>query len=135
MTLTSQSLYIVFRLVVFEYLLPLQRKNRVRLFLECCSHICADIGADMCKTPAGVFEELHILSDRLLSKHGFATSYIYPYTLRHENEQINRRRNVYALLDCEGPFVWNADCTRKADPPSGIRVHRAGDFMSSGRLP
>lgn len=134
MAISHDDIYVALRLTIFEYLLPLQRKRRVALFLDSCKE--EDLDVSMCiNKPAEIFEYLLVLSDRLLSKHGFATSYIYPYTLRHENPVIDCRQTVSALVDAEGPFVWNPTCKRRADPIRGIRVFKAGAYMSSGRLP
>ena len=127
--------YDALRLVIWEYLLPAQRRARAaqltRTLVACRdARICAPE-----RHPAGVFEVLHFMSDRLLHSHGFATSYTYPVTMQHNHLEIHRRRIVYALVDSDGPFVWNPNCARKADPFGGIRVHRAGAYMSAGRFP
>lgn len=122
------------RLVVFGYLLPMQKRLRA----ERIRWVFADEGIDSSWSPnhhpAGVFEELLRISDQLLRSQWFATSYIYPFTMRHENEEIHRRRTVNALIDSNGPFVWNEHCPRRADPVSGIRMFRPGNFMSAGRF-
>ena len=122
------------RLVVFEYLLPMQKRLRG----ERIKRAFAEEGIDATWRPshqvAGVFEELLRISDKLLCSQWFATSYIYPFTMRHENEEIHRRQTVNALIDSNGPFVWNEHCARRADPCSGIRAFRHGNFMSAGRF-
>jgi hypothetical protein len=123
------------RLVVFEYLLPANRKQRARVLQACLADERIDRDWHPSRHFAGIFEEMHLLSERLLGTHGFATSYVYPYTLRHAREEVNTSETVRALLDCDGPFVWNARCKRRADPASGIRVFQAKHQMCSGRLP
>ena len=134
-TVRRMDRYDALRLVIWEYLLPAQRRARAaqltRTLVACRDAlICAPE-----RHPAGVFEVLHFMSDRLLHSHGFATSYTYPVTMQHNHLEIHRRRIVYALVDSDGPFVWNPNCARKADPFGGIRVHRAGAYMSAGRFP
>ena len=123
------------RLVIFEYLLPSQREQRARVIQRCLAAEEINLNWDASRHVAGVFEEIHLLSDRLLETHGFATSYIYPYTMRHEAEPLNQRKNVSALIDSDGLFVWNQKSNRRADPRSGIRVFQASGRMCSGRLP
>ena len=123
------------RLVVFEYLLPANRRQRARVLQKCLNDERIDCDWHPSRHFAGVFEEMHLLSERLLGTHGFATSYVYPYTLRHAREEINLSKTVKALVDSDGPFVWNAMCKRRADPPSGIRVFRAKNRMCWGCSP
>ena len=123
------------RLVVFEYLLPENRKQRGRVLQKCLADERIDRQWHPSRHFAGVFEEMHLLSERLLGTQGFATSYAYPTTVRHSNEEINKSQVVKALVDGDGPFVWNVKCERRADPPSGIRVFRASRLMCAGRLP
>ena len=122
------------RLVIFEYLLPGQKLQRARVIQGCFENEFDRLFRPS-RHLSGLFEEIHWLSERLLASQGFSTSYIYPMTMRHENEELNRRLNVRALIDSDGPFVWNLTCQRKADPPSGIRVFRGNGGLSAGRLP
>ena len=122
------------RLVVFEYLLPMQRKQRARILRRCLEQERIDWRRPS-RYVAGVFEEMHWLSERLLETHGFPTSYIYPWTMRHDNEELNRSMTVKSLIDSEGPLVWNPRCPRRADPKGGIRVFRGSGQISAGRLP
>lgn len=122
------------RLVVFEYLLPLQRERRVRAMRR--AFALERIGADWVPERGfgGIFEELHRISEHLLRAQGFATSYTYPLTMHHDNAEITRRPTVNALVDSAGPFVWNVHCQRPADPVGGIRVFRPAPHMSAGRF-
>ena len=107
------------RIVIWEYLIPEQRKRRMAQL----SRQFAAAGIDETWAPdwhlEDIFEELLLLSDRLLHSQGFSTSYVYPISMRHQDSRINNRRIVCALVDSEGPFVWNATCTRPADPFGG----------------
>lgn len=122
------------RLVVFEYLLPLQRGRRVRAMRR--AFALARVGADWApeRHLGGIFEVLHYISEHLLQAQGFATSYMYPLTMQHENGEVTRRPTVNALVDSAGPYVWNVHCPRPADPVSGFRVFRPGRYMSAGRF-
>lgn len=120
------------RLVIFEYLLPLQRRRRVEQLERAFSLEDVNIHWTPSYHLAGVVEELHRISEQMLHSQGFATSYTYPITFKHENCEL--RRNVSALVDSEGPFVWNKHCARRADPLGGFRVHHWGWYMSSGRF-
>lgn len=122
------------RLVVFEYLLPMQRRLRAERIRRAFADERIDGSWRPSDQPAGVFEELLRISDQLLRSQWFATSYIYPFTMRHENEELHQRRCVNALIDSNGPFVWNEHCPRRADPVGGIRTFRPGNFMSAGRF-
>jgi hypothetical protein len=123
------------RIVIFEYLLPDQRRARVKVIREAFASERVDMNWTPSRHPAGIFEDLLRISEQLLHSQGLATAYTYPWTMHHENGQIDDRRNISALVDSEGPFVWNPTFPRRADPLSGIRVFRAGDYMCSGRLP
>lgn len=117
------------RLVVFEYLLPMQRRRRVARLAHCFA--CVDAGQIASnQTVGGVFEELLRLSDRLLE--GFGTSYWYPLTMQHEDGRYDRRRLVAALVDSPGPYAWSRHPHRRADPWSGFRTFREGSGMPAG---
>ena len=120
------------RIAIFEYLLPLQKRIRYDAISKGLTraHIFRDW--DPNRHPAGIFEDILRFSDRLLAMHGFPTSYVYPWSMHHENGMIDKRLTVAALVDSPGPFVWNPACSRKADPPCGIRTFRAGPYMASG---
>ena len=122
------------RIVIFEYLLPMQRDTRVKIIQK--SFKKENVTVDWVPEihPAGIFEEIHRLSEQLLYSQFFATSYIYPLTMQHEDSQLDERKNVCALVDNEGPFVWDTSCPRKSDPIGGIRVFKASNYMSSGRF-
>lgn len=122
------------RLAVFEYLLPAQRTRRVEQLARAFSNEQVDLNWTPERHPAGVFEELHRISEQLLISQGFPSSYTYPKTMHHENGELSRRLQVNALIDSDGPFVWDPNCRRRADPPNGIRVFRPGAYMSAGRL-
>ena len=111
------------RLVVFEYLLPMQRRNRhLRSCLQKENLTCE---SSACSQVSFLMEDLLRLSDRLLEGHGFPTSYIYPVTYGPTiPPHLRDRYLVYVLVDCDGPFCWDPDCPRKADPMYGFR---AGD--------
>ena len=110
------------RLVVFEYLLPANRDRRIRLLRTCLADERMDRKWHPSAHLAGIMEEIHFLSDGLLRTQGFPTSYVYPTTMRHANHDVNQRLAVRALVDSDGPLVWNAHCQRRADPPIGIRI-------------
>ena len=55
------------RIVVFEYLLPMQRRNRVRCLESCFSREQIDIHWSTESTVSGCLERMLILSDRLLT--------------------------------------------------------------------
>ena len=116
------------RLVVFEYLLPMQRRRRVARLSHCFA--CADVGRDAHQNAGGLFEDLLRLSDRLLE--GFGTSYWYPLSMQHEDDRYDRRRLVAALIDSPGPYAWSLHPHRRADPWSGLRTFREGDNMAAG---
>ena len=110
------------RIVIFEYLLPAQKLHRALILKRCLNNADIDLHWNPSRHWAGIFEEMHWLSERLLETHGFPTSYIYPWTMRHKKGCLNRSLNVRALIDSDGPFVWNPECKRPADPRTGIRV-------------
>ena len=128
------------RLVVFEYLLPMQRAIRCRAFLECAraakvnrSHITTVRGHAYPRHQMRVwntFEDLLTLSDRLLSLHGFATSYVYPISMQDEDPEMSK--TVSALIDSPGFFRWSERCPRIADPNHGFRTFRSGHGMPAG---
>ena len=122
------------RIVIFEYLLPMQRNNRVKIIRT--SFDKEDVTKDWTfeQHSAGIFEQIHRLSERLLYSQWFPTSYFFPICMDHENIQVNDRRNVCALVDSSGPFVWDVLCSRRADPIGGFRVFEPGIGMSSGRF-
>ena len=119
------------RIVIFEYLLPMQRKIRHDAICDALDESQLNVSWSRYEH-LGIFEELLYFSDRLLARHGFPTSYIWPVTMQHENGELDDRKNVSALIDSTGPLTWRPDCVRKADPKDGLRTFRAGVHMSIG---
>ena len=123
------------RIVIFEYLLPMQRRNRVRCIESCLSRERIDMQWVPESTAGGCFEHILLLSDRLLGIHGFATSYVMPFSMMHHNPQYDSSRLVQALVDSPGPYRWCCDeRTRLSDPEWGIRTFRVGRYMPAGRI-
>ena len=120
------------RLVVFEYLLPMQRDLRTRALLSSLRRADLHGNWNDMSHPAGLFEDMLRLSDELLGLHGHPTSYIYPTTMMHDDGRYDARRNVAALIDSPGPFVWDPDCPRRADPKAGVRRFKPGPYMAAG---
>ena len=124
------------RLVVFEYLLPMQRHLRAKAVYSSVRN--ANLNEALSRQEPeqihGLFEHLLTLSDRLLGMHGFPTSYFYPVRMMYDDNRYNDRKNVKALIDAPVPFVWNPQCTRPSDPNSGFRTFNSGPFMASGIL-
>lgn len=122
------------RLVVFEYLLPQQRKRRAQVVTNCIlsempeCHLIFNVG-DM-------FDRLLRISDALLSRHGFPTSYVLPCTMHHANYRIHEQTTVNALVDSPGPYDWslNGKRTRIADPCYGLRCFENGVDMPRALL-
>ena len=122
------------RLVVFEYLLPMQRDLRVNAISSSLrdaniTHEWAPV-----RNAADLLEHLLILSDSLLGLNGFPTSYIYPVRMMYDDSRYDDRQTGRALIDAPPPFVWNPQCPRPADPKSGFRTFNSGPYMSSGIL-
>ena len=102
------------RLVVFEYLIPMQRGARLR-------SLCSAIGkVDVYEESQimGVMEHLLHLADALLASRGYPTSFVHPFP----NIRLCRcpSYNVHALLLADRDETDIKD--RRADPPSGIRI-------------
>ena len=118
------------RLVVFEYLLPMQRRARLECLRGCMERECmAKDGPD--PSIGGLMNRLLMLSDTLLQTQGFATSFVMPLSMKDVD-----RVNVSALVDSPGPYRWflNPQRTRRADPTWGLRTFKSGDFMPAGRI-
>ena len=104
----------VIRLVIFEYLIPMQRATRARA-------LCSAIGTvDVYKESQimGVMEHLLHIGDALLSSRGYPTSFVHPFSrvrIRHCH-----RYSVHALTlaDCDDVDIRG----RHADPLAGIRI-------------
>ena len=122
------------RLVVFEYLLPMQRDLRVRAISSSLRDADITRGWAPERNAAGLLEHLLILSDRLLGRNGFPTSYFYPVRMMYDDSRYDDRQTVKALIDAPVPFVWNPQCPRPADPKFGFRTFDSGPSMSSGIL-
>ena len=123
------------RIVVFEYLLPMQRRTRTRCLESCLTRECIDLHWSPESTVAGCLERLLRLSDRLLGIHGFSTSYVMPLSMRHDNPLYDSRRLVNALIDSPGPYRWCCNpSVRTGDPEWGFRAFRSGPRMPVGRM-
>ena len=104
----------VVRLVVFEYLIPMQRHS-------CANALCSavktvDVGEE--SNVMGAMEHLLHLADALLGLRGYPTSFVRPFSRMH----IRRchRYNVNALLLAE--CVDNKIKGRHSDPRGGCRI-------------
>ena len=114
------------RLVVFEYLLPMQRNIRSETIHFCMKSEGLTVERPIYLHISGIMEDLVRLSDRLMEGHGFPTSYVYPLTYKHTFPFLADRPLVNALVDSNGPFYWDRHCLRKADPKRGFRTHLSG---------
>ena len=114
------------RLVVFEYLLPMQRDLRMNAISSSLRDANMTHGWEPESNAAGLLDHLLILSDRLLGIHGFPTSYFYPLRMMYDDSRYDDRQTVKALIDAPVPFVWNPQCTRPADPKCGFRTFNSG---------
>jgi hypothetical protein len=86
------------RLVIFEYLLPEQRRIRVSVLKKC---MCTGITKKEHNQRLFMLRLL-LLSDRLLESQGFSTTFYLPITTKH----TNMTPVVDALIDGNGPYHW-----------------------------
>lgn len=124
------------RIVVFEYLLPMQRRARLRCIRDCMQRErMSDFAAGPEPTLGGLLERLLLLSDCLLKTQGFPTSFVMPLSMMHSNPECDARRNVSVLIDSPGPYRWfDTSRTRCSDPDWGLRTFRSGTHMPAGRI-
>ena len=104
----------VIRLVIFEYLIPMQRKARVNAL---CS-VIGTVNVYKENNIMGMMEQLLLLGNALLSSRGYPTSFVHPLSpmrIRHCH-----RYNVHALLlaDIEEVYIQG----RRADPRAGFCI-------------
>mgnify|MGYP001271887938 CR=1 FL=1 len=108
------------RLVIFEYLLPTQRKARCD-FLQ--SVLLAHRGGRFLPAEpnlAGLMKHLLLLSDALLNTRGYPTSFVYRYN-RIQHHYCDRqlvKALVIPTIDMHHTFE------RMADPPGGYKIFR-----------
>ena len=115
------------RMVVFEYLLPMQRAARMHLvhrsLLE--TEIMLSLLQHM-TTDNIVRQSMLLLSDRLLSTHGYATSFRIPrhqrIQYRYTSQPVRQRRTVDAIVHCDDYGVSHQPYVRAADPAWGVMV-------------
>ena len=113
------------RLVVFEYLLPMQKKAcaaaTCRAILSCES---VEYVHALESHVSGMMERVQLLADRLLSARGLATSYVFPFRVKRAYNRVPERRAVDALLLAEEPTVLDEPFgdARVSDPFCGYYV-------------
>ena len=102
------------RLVVFEYLIPMQRHSCAKAL--CSAVNTVDVGKE--SDVIGVMEHLLHVADALLGSRGYPTSFVHPFS----RVRVCRchRYNVDALLlaECEEVEIKG----RHADPRGGYRI-------------
>jgi len=106
------------RLVIFEYLLPEQRRKRCNCLcntLNNTSHSLFGSGIPPYeKNKEGFFEYLMLFSDQLLGIRGYPSSFI----TKRRMISINRNLDALFILDAN----YYQEMYRVADPPVGYRI-------------
>lgn len=111
------------RLVLFEYLLPLQNASRRSSF--CVSLLRSGITTSY--ENVGLDSLMHILqhiADRLMITQGYPTSYTCPQSYRRCYIYPTPSRTVDAMTLASANFNDAFVFPRNADPPTGIPIFK-----------
>ena len=102
------------RLVVFQYLIPMQRQSRARVL--CCATNAVVVAHE--SHIMGTMEHLLHVSDALLVSRGYSTSFLHPFSRLHIRKFGRYNVDVLMLAECDEVTIKG----RRADPRSGYRI-------------
>lgn len=103
------------RIVIFEYLLPAQRKATADALYAIIQDNRWVVPSEKEHTFAGLMEHIKLFADGLLSSRGHATSFVYRYNRLHHHDctSLTVRAIIVPSIDMHQTFE------RNANPPGG----------------
>lgn len=102
------------RLVLFEYLIPMQRRSRAKALCSSVSTVEVGMESDV----MGAMEHLLHLSDALLASRGYPTSFVSPFSRVKARKYCRYNVNALTLAETDEVDIKG----RRADPRGGYRI-------------
>jgi len=110
------------RIVIFEYLIPNQKKSRCNILHDIVQKNFTSIPKTQEQNLSGLMEHLLIISDAFMSSRGYPTSFILPYNRNNMYSMYGFRESLMVRALIIPPVDRIRVFERMADPPAGYRI-------------